>query len=193
MVWLGPKPPHIANNPRRPNLNANAHAGMPRRFEELSPEQQNMVLEDILALPEIEKLADQPYAVWRDTLWAIADAGNLGATKAKELALAWSKTSSTKFDTGAPNSGDRGFNQTWGSFKSIDPAERDPLGEPAEPGKPKKSRYITIGTLIAKSVRGGVPRHRCVAPQPGGGRDRRPATRGCTQRHQRQHRPWFQP
>jgi putative DNA primase/helicase len=119
---LGPKPDHIAG--KGLNLNAAAHEGL-HSFASLSPEQQNAMLAAMLELPAIQALADTPRNEWRDLLFSIADAEQLGATDARPLALEWSKTSK-RFEEG----GQEEFDNIWNSFK------------------PNRKNGITIGTLL---------------------------------------------
>jgi hypothetical protein len=77
-------------NSRSSNLNAAAQAGLPLRnwFGVLAADQQNAALQMILTHPAMVQLADAPRDEWRNLLWAIAHAGQLGATEAREFALA---------------------------------------------------------------------------------------------------------
>lgn len=120
---LGPKPAHIEDQDS-PNLNANAHEGMPSGFEALSGGRQNQMLATMLELPAIKAMADASRPDWLRVLFAVAHAELLGATDARALALAWSKLSPRFKD-------EADFDRDWRSF------------DPARP------RGITIATLIA--------------------------------------------
>ena len=64
-----------------PDMNAAAREGVDQGFADLPSDRQNAMLAAMLALPEISKLADvdKPDG-WLSVLFALADAGRLGAT-----------------------------------------------------------------------------------------------------------------
>lgn len=131
VIPLRGTPPTTAGGHTSPLIEA-AQANLPpSRFEELPTTLKNQLLREIARLPEIVAIADTDrFDGWLDLLFALADAAHLGATEAREIALAWSQSSS-RFRN------EKDFDRDWNSFV---------------PGKPGG---ITIGTLFAKAAKGG--------------------------------------
>ncbi len=123
--------PEVFTGRQWPNMNAAAQAGLSdgHWFDKLAAEQKNGLLCAILIDPRIVALADVPREPWLQLLFALADAYQRGATEARELAQAWSATS-TRFDANA-------FDRDWRSFKP-------------RPGG------ITIATLLHTAEKAGL-------------------------------------
>lgn len=112
----------LPRNLNAPDLNANAQAGMGNWFSALDNAGMNTMLRAIMSFPAIVALADGERGQWRDTVFALAHANHLGATEARSIALAWSKTSN-KFV-------DEDFSRDWNSFD------------------PNRNGGITLATLL---------------------------------------------
>jgi hypothetical protein len=94
-------------------LNAAAQSNLPNTnwFDEIDSALQLQLLSEIAANSGIAALADEPRDVWRNLLFSFADAEHRGATGAREVALAWCKTSA-RFQSEVD------FNRDWNSFNT---------------------------------------------------------------------------
>jgi Primase C terminal 2 (PriCT-2) len=94
-------------------LNAAAQSNLPNTnwFDEIDSALQLQLLSEIAANSGIVALADEPRDVWRNLLFSFADAEHRGATGAREVALAWCKTSA-RFQSEVD------FNRDWNSFNT---------------------------------------------------------------------------
>jgi hypothetical protein len=97
-------------------------------FKLLTPEQQSELVR--ACLTKVDNRIKDPYDRWRDALFAVAHAEQLGCPNADQLALDWSRR-------GSKWSCEADFYKTWNSFK-------------VKPGG------ITVGTLIAMAGDGGL-------------------------------------
>ena len=105
------------------DMNAAAKANLPRppSFEDLETDRQNDMLEALVASGKLDPLADASRDVWLPVQFGFADAGHKGATRARDIALAWAQRSA-RFVS------DADFERDW---RSLNP-----------------DRGITVGTLI---------------------------------------------
>ncbi len=113
IVSLEGRRPAVFDQPSRfPDMNAAAQAGLPRiDFESLPGDRQNAMLAAMLAFPPIRKRADVERQGWLPVLFACCDAERLGATEARNLALAWCQISSRFKD-------ETDFDRDWKSFRT---------------------------------------------------------------------------
>ena len=79
-----------------PDMLAAAQAGLPHTnwFDEIDSARQLQLLSAIASDPGMVALADQPRDAWLKLLFGFADAEHRGPPGARDIALAWCKTSS---------------------------------------------------------------------------------------------------
>ena len=110
------------------NANSELMAGISDRhwFDELPLSKMATLVK--VALAAVDNSSNDPYDDWRDTVWAVADAGERGCPDARQLALDWSMR-------GAGWKSEAAFDLVWGSFRSGG---------------------VTVGTLLGKAKNAGI-------------------------------------
>jgi hypothetical protein len=97
-------------------------------FDKLRPADMSAVIK--ACLDAIDNRTSDPYDGWRNTLWAVADAGRLGCPDARQLALDWSRR-------GKAWTTEAAFDTTWNWYKA-------------------KGDGINVGSLIKQAYAAGV-------------------------------------
>jgi hypothetical protein len=113
VALFGERPAIWGSYPYLPDMLAAAQGGLPTTnwFDEIDSAQQRELLSAIASHQGMVAAANQPRDPWLKLLFSFADAEHRGATGARNIALAWCKTSA-RFQSEVD------FNRDWNSFNT---------------------------------------------------------------------------